>query len=92
MSIVRIYLKKGCQEVVPRGKRAGWKGVINDAPLRGDLVYPAGKQDLVRFEGLSHCKDFSGYGKSRTDGTKDNNRGNRVKKQQYKMQACICRQ
>lgn len=49
MSIVRIYLKKGCQEVVPRGKQAGWKGVINDAPQRGDLVYPAGKQAVIRF-------------------------------------------
>lgn len=49
MSIVRIYLKKGCQEIVPQEKRAGSKGVINDAPQRGDLVYPAGKQAVIRF-------------------------------------------
>lgn len=47
MSIARIYLKKGCQEV-PQGEEAGWKGVINGAPQRSDLVYPAVKQDLIR--------------------------------------------
>lgn len=44
VSIVRISLKKGYQEVVPQGKQAGWKGVINDARQRGDPVYPAGKK------------------------------------------------